>query len=650
MKSITTGIVLLLLMTQPLSAQNKTKPTKDETIAVIKKLGGKITFDQKSPGIAVRLNSQDVTDATLAQLSGLTGLQRLELIGAKITDDGLLHLKALPNLKSLLLRRTAVTNAGVKKLQQALPKCEILVDGLPGHVMVNGYGDAFHQLKGDFQRLMRTDNLLVVWLFDESVSMQDDQKEIANIFPKVFAELQITKGPKTKRIANAKILNTVYGFGEALHLVLPPTADTGKVVTSIRDKIAVDKSGKENMCIAIGRAITTNRKLAAKQKRRLVVIVVTDESGDNGTLSELVIQVASRPGVKAPVYFLGREAIFGYPYARVRWVDPKYKMTHWLRINRGPETAFAESLQWDGLHERWDAFSSGFGPYEQVRIARETDGIFFVLPSEEYSLVGADARMQRLLASYNMREYHPAWQSRSQYARERQSSEFRKTIWDIIVAFNPTKNEAKLIPGYYENLNIRDRHYPLELPAFKKVASHEIVKVFSAWNKLNLAIQLLDSVEPLRDKEKSKRWQANYGLIKAQCLAYRIRLFQLMLVLDNHITANPPRKVKPPRPGRKPSNEWLINRDRRMIIPNAAQYQRIKTAFKLKLTREEFLEKQEKDIKKSRELYQLVITRHKNTPWARRANYELRRGFGMRIDRMYWNPNYSKLDVKLPKL
>ena len=122
-------------------------------------------------------------------------------------------------------------------------------------------------------------------------------------------------------------------------------------------------------------------------------MVVSDESGDDGTKVETTLAAAVK--AKSPIYFLGRESVFGYRYARIRWVDPKYRLTHWLTINRGPETPAPEQLQWDGLHSRWDVFSSGFGPYEQVRLAKETNGIFFVLPGEEENLTGAGAHEKR---------------------------------------------------------------------------------------------------------------------------------------------------------------------------------------------------------------------------------------------------------------
>ena len=46
----------------------------------------------------------------------------------QVTDAGLGldHLKGLDPLQELRLRNTKVTDEGVKKLQQALPKCQII--------------------------------------------------------------------------------------------------------------------------------------------------------------------------------------------------------------------------------------------------------------------------------------------------------------------------------------------------------------------------------------------------------------------------------------------------------------------------------------------------------------------------------------------
>ena len=46
----------------------------------------------------------------------------------QVTDAGLEHLKGLTNLQLLWIAKTQVTDEGVKKLQQALPNCEITVN------------------------------------------------------------------------------------------------------------------------------------------------------------------------------------------------------------------------------------------------------------------------------------------------------------------------------------------------------------------------------------------------------------------------------------------------------------------------------------------------------------------------------------------
>ena len=67
-----------------------------------------------------------MTDAGLKELAGLTQLQALLLSGkTQVTDAGLKELAGLTRLQTLDLTDTQVTGAGLKKLQQALPKCNI---------------------------------------------------------------------------------------------------------------------------------------------------------------------------------------------------------------------------------------------------------------------------------------------------------------------------------------------------------------------------------------------------------------------------------------------------------------------------------------------------------------------------------------------
>ncbi|HBN78214.1 MAG TPA: hypothetical protein DD473_20865, partial [Planctomycetaceae bacterium] len=67
------------------------------------------------------LNHSGINDEQLANLAGLTELDRLWLPSNPITDAGLKHLVGLTKLRDLQLQQTGVTAAGIAKLQEKLP-------------------------------------------------------------------------------------------------------------------------------------------------------------------------------------------------------------------------------------------------------------------------------------------------------------------------------------------------------------------------------------------------------------------------------------------------------------------------------------------------------------------------------------------------
>ncbi|WP_339732773.1 VWA domain-containing protein [uncultured Gimesia sp.] len=491
--------------------------------------------------------------------------------------------------------------------------------------VVAGYGTAMSRISKELIRIMREEKILVVWLFDESGSMKDDQKEIRDNFNKIYGELGIAVKQEAKTRARDQTLQTAilsYGAGVHVHTA-KPTTDLKDVQEAIT-KIPIDESGKENMCQTIAATIDKYTVMARKTDRRLCIVLVTDESGDDGAAVEEVITRAKR--LKTPIYILGRESVFGYPYARQIWRDKVYGLDHWIQINRGPETAFPESLQYDGLHGRWDSFSAGFGPYEQVRIARETGGIFFVLPGKEARLSGAGKDEARQFRFQDMKEYQPLLMSRREYDATRSASKFRTAIWKVIVTLNPHLDKQ---------LNIREHHYPVKKKEFYDIGSKEVPKAIRAMGLLQKAVDILESIKPLRAQEKSPRWRAAYDLTLAQCQAYRVRLFQYCLAMDQHAKNMPPLKEKK-------NNEWNVRRVKKILPPDPVQ---------VKLTKVN-VEKLNEQLKKAETQYKLVIKEHPGTPWAQRAQYELNGGFGMQFDEGFRDPRYSKVgkEIKLPKL
>ncbi len=501
------------------------------------------------------------------------------------------------------------------------------VSGDSGRV-VEGYGAALGQMTQELVRMMRESKVLVVWLFDESESMKDDQKEVRERFHKVYEELGLVQRQDAKfKLSDEILLTSIMSFGKGIqeHTVsMKPTSNVDEIKKAI-DKIPLDESGLENTCSAIMSAVGKYQQFASRQKRRLILIVVSDESGDDGEKVEEAIQRCK--SADAPVYVMGHYSVFGYPYAHITWIDPKHGLTHWLPINRGPETPFPECLQFDGLHARTDAFSSGVGPYEQVRIAKQTGGIFFMLPGNEDNLAGAGSLEQRKFDMLDMKEYLPDLSSRVEYEKARDASKFRNVQWQVINEINPFKEPNKKF------LNMQEHHYSIDPAMFATQGKVTFDSAMATMGLLNEAVKRLDSVKKLRDKEPSERWRANYDLMHAQCLGYRVRLFQLLLSLDQH-------QKNKPMPKDEKNNEWDIHRTPQLLEPDKEQIKRTNVD----------LDELKRQNETARAEYQAVIENHPRTPYARRAQWELQYGFGMKFAEVYRNPKYRDLsDVKFPK-
>lgn len=495
--------------------------------------------------------------------------------------------------------------------------------------VVEGYGPAMSRLAQELLRMMREDKVTVVWLFDQSESMKDDQREIREQFIKIYEELRIAqdKDEKLKDNNGEVLLTAIHEFGkETRAITAKPTSKIQEIRSAI-DKIKTDPTGAENMCAAIGKAIDDYRKNVTQGRRKLVVIVVSDESGDDGETAAFEETLVKAKRLSVPVYILGREAVFGFPHAHIRWRDPKFGLEHWLRINRGPETPRVEALQFNGLERRWDSYSSGFGPYEQARLCRDSGGIFFVLPSEEQNLVNADAIERRKFAFLDLKEYQPELLPRRQYEEIRDKSPFRKEIFEVIRALNPDTDDQ---------LTVRMRHFSITKSDYLAEIADQAPRARRTLQLMNEALRRLEKIRPLRDREESQRWRANYDLVLAQILAYRVRMFQYMLTLDALARDFKKPPEDPARPKAEQPNQWWADWSTEIIEPTPEQ---------VKLTGVDLAEIQQQQSR-AREMFEQVIKQHPRTPWANRAEWELGAGFGIRLRGWFWDPNYGRLDPK----
>lgn len=491
------------------------------------------------------------------------------------------------------------------------------------HAIVDGYDEAMDRITQEILGMLRKGKVLVVWVFDQSESMKDDQQEIATRIEKVYQELGLHGVTESDVLLTAV---TSYGSGFKIHTPRPTSS-----VDTIREAIHSvpnDPSGKEMMCDAVGATIQQFKSVAANGRRQMAMILVTDESGDQETnVTKLEAALYEAKAARCRIYVLGREAVFGYPYAHMFWRHPQTGRIHLLPIDRGPETPFAEQLQTNGFQRRTDAHPSGFGPYEQCRLARETGGIFFMLPTIEADLVREDEstlvdqyrRKQITKEEYlakvgeyrryslqSLRPYLPSLDSRHDYMLERNNSKLRATIWKVISDLNPYD------PQKAEVIELRTSNFSPNPSTFANQVRQEIAKAQLYVTYLHAAEQALEELAEARRKELYPRWQANYDLIYAQILAYKVRIYEYMAYLQHFMKEPkvvPLRKEDPKKIGWYQLARWHIDYRQKTITGDlTASY-----------------------IERSRQMFKKVIEQHPGTPWAARAELELARGFGVEL-------------------
>ena len=273
-------------------------------------------------------------------------------------------------------------------------------------------------------------------------------------------------------------------------------------------------------------------------------------------------------------------------------------------------------MQTDGFRRRYDAFSSGFGPYEQTRLARETGGIFFMLPSMDTSIVRGEKRRYELEA---MRNYRPDLRARIEVLADRDEIPLRMLLWQIITDLNPYSPQAKDV--------VEIRHTFSRRPdEFQKQVNVEIRKSLILLKYFGLAHEEFEKNLVFREKEPDPRWQANFDLMHAQLIAYQARIYEYGAALEDFMRH--PQVV----PLQKPPNLTLVHWD-------------ISTHGKT-LTQES-----QSYIERASQLFNKLIEDHPGTPWAERARWELRRGFGVKLVPDYDPPHPPASGrVQIPKL
>jgi hypothetical protein len=224
---------------------------------------------------------------------------------------------------------------------------------------------------------------------------------------------------------------------------------------------------------------------------------------------------------------------------------------------------------------------SGAGPWALSRLSVATGGTYFITRMGK-SRMGFDPVL--------MHEYKPDWVSRPQYEASVLKNEFRKAIIDAALV-----SQQKL-PGT-PPLNFP----PADTPEFKDAMRDGQVVAERTEYTVDEILSFISPVAKHRDREASRRWQANYDLTRGRLLAMKVRCHEY-----NWLCAK--MKRDPLKFEKKESNAWKL-------VPD----NEIKSSDKAAAA-----------AKQAKELLERVLKEHPGTPWALFAQRELKDPFGFK--------------------
>ncbi len=176
---------------------------------------------------------------------------------------------------------------------------------------------------------------LVVWAFDASGSLSVEREKLSKQIDTIYGHIAELDGKELSQ--DGGLLTSVVAFGnDRSAMTTAPTADKAEIVDAI-NSVLLDTTGIETTFGTVAEIVRRwgRYKDAKGNAYHAMIIVVTDEVGDDESRLEEAIDVASR--AKVPVYILGSQALFGRVMGAMDYFDPKTKVHHrGLPVRQGP--------------------------------------------------------------------------------------------------------------------------------------------------------------------------------------------------------------------------------------------------------------------------------------------------------------------------
>ncbi len=369
---------------------------------------------------------------------------------------------------------------------------------------------AVEQIGEGIRDSMRLGPTLVVWLFDQSNSAFDIVTKTQQEVVKFYESLALDAD---KPADDGRLLTAVVAFGSEIEFLLDEPTARGEEVVEALDKYRRDSSGEERTFAALRAALDKYQRFRTQERREVMVVVVTDETADDGDLVDDLAK--DTKGNVIPIYVIGVPA----PFGRIAALPDSPQDTP---IRQGPESRHLERIQLDYVGDPYglELMDSGFGPFNLERLCRASGG--------RYLAVRRDASESRFASAFEAEwpsatvyRFDPAVMHR--YAPDYVSEEEYQAILSGNKACKALHEAAKLARAEVLGTPPLDFVVTSEAQLNRDLteAQKGPAKVSKALDELH---ETLTQGEGDREKLTSPRWQAAYDLAMGRALAAKARV------------------------------------------------------------------------------------------------------------------------------
>lgn len=474
----------------------------------------------------------------------------------------------------------------------------LVVKGSTGEQIVQ-IESALDRVTWEIAQNLQESKVLAVWLIDGSASLMKQRQAIVKRLNRIYGELGALEQTQSMPRHERGLLSGVVVYGEKTNFVVQPTDDF-EAIRSGLESAPTDASGVENVFTAVAQVMKLWGKYRSEQHRRIMLITVTDEAGDDFGRPHLeAIALCRRYGAKA--YVIGPTSPFGKRKGFVPYVAPEDGKTYQLPIDLGPEVPMAENVHlpfwFDG--PQYDYLSSGFAPYALARLVSETGGVYFLTNMTTMAgltPIGSfdEATLRPLAPDYSYGEPE-------EYLRDLQKHPLRMAVTNA--AQLSLRYKAKGSPEM--RLRVTDRN-------FRQVASDAQKQVAESLYMIDAMLQAFPpNIEKHLEREPSLRWRMAFCLNYGRLLANRTRNLEFNYALANLKTSLSEADVN------SKSNLWIFHPSPEVKNSGVASRRAAELATNL-LNR--------------------VVAEAPGTPWALLATRELQSPFGIRLEERFIPP------------